>query len=149
MCEEFLISPEGRRLSVDESELQAQIKLPPGTLQQLVDRRLLRTDRRADATYYELSHDALVQPVLNSRRTQALAKGWTGTIFGALVLLITVVLCGYCIYFGLHEAHTWDDKAAAIFIFVASLAFGYFGWQWFSDGRRTRRRYRRSDPMKS
>ena len=78
ICEEFLISPEGRRLSVDERELQAQLKLPPDTLRQLVDRRLLRTDRRADATYYELSHDALVQPVLNSRRTQALCllAGW-------------------------------------------------------------------------
>src|SRR4029077_3526735 len=59
LCEQFLISPEGRRLSLEERELQRQVKLPHDTLSQLVERRLLRTDRRSDSTYYELSHDAL------------------------------------------------------------------------------------------
>src|SRR4029077_21093397 len=84
LCEQFLISPEGRRLSLEERELQRQGKLPPDTFRQLVERRLLRTDRRSDSTYYELSHDALVQPVLASRRTQALVVGWVAILGGSI-----------------------------------------------------------------
>ncbi len=148
MCEEYLISPEGRRLSVDERELQSQLGLEPKALRQLVDRRLLRTDRRADSTYYELSHDALVQPVLDSGRTQALLMGWTGSVIGGVVLFVALLLGGFGIYWGFTEAKEGGDKAAAVLIVIAAIAFGYFGLRWFWTGRRTRRRYRRPVPGK-
>ncbi len=146
MCEEYLISPEGRRLSVDERALESQLGLRPNDLNQLVDRRLLRTDRRADATYYELSHDALVQPVLESGRTQALFFGWTGLVLGVLVSIFAALLVVFGIYWGFLDptgAKDPYDKAAAVFIVVTGFAFCYFGVRWFLAGRRTKRRYRR------
>ncbi len=92
LCEQFLISPEGRRLSVEGRELRLQLKLPPEILNDLVERRLLRTDRRSDSTYYELSHDALVQPVLEGRRVQALVVGGAAVLAGAVCLLVGALL---------------------------------------------------------
>lgn len=88
LCEEYLISPEGRRLSLEENEIRRQLKLPSETLIKLVDRRLLRSDQRADSTYYELSHDTLVEPVLATRRMAGRSLGSLTVIVGALFLLI-------------------------------------------------------------
>ena len=42
----------------------------PATLQRLVDRRLLRSDQRADRSYLELGHDSLVEPILKKSRAR-------------------------------------------------------------------------------
>ena len=63
VLQKFLIGPEGRRRSLDEDQIRQQLGLYQETLQQLVNKRLLRSDSRADVTYYELSHDALVEPI--------------------------------------------------------------------------------------
>ena len=68
LCEKYLINPEGRRLSLEENEIRRKLKVPRDTLGQLVASRLLRSDNRAESTYYELSHDALVEPILATRR---------------------------------------------------------------------------------
>ncbi len=145
MCEEYLISPEGRRLSVDERELQTQLGLTSQVLRQLVDRRLLRTDRRADATYYELSHDALVQPVLDSRRTQALVVGWVAVIVGTIVSFVTgafIVLTILAVA-GLMGKMEADALLGLVLIAIVAAAVASFSVRWFRAGMRTRRRYRR------
>ena len=106
LCEQFLISPEGRRLSVEGRELRLQLKLPPEILNDLVERRLLRTDRRSDSTYYELSHDALVQPVLEGRRVQALVVGGAAVLAGAVCLLVAALLL-LLVVFGLLYDKLW------------------------------------------
>jgi hypothetical protein len=80
LCEQYLISPEGRRLSLEQSEIDRILSLPPRTLRWLVDRRLLRSDQRADSWYYELSHDSLVEPILATRRMQGLSVGLFGLL---------------------------------------------------------------------
>ncbi len=87
LCEELLISAEGRRLSLEEAEIQRQLMLSRDSLRSLVAGRLLRSENRTDSTYYELSHDALVEPVLATRRTGALATAWLRIGTGGLVLL--------------------------------------------------------------
>ena len=82
LCQEYLISPEGRRLSLEENEIRRQLELSGETLRQLVANRLLRTDSRSDSSYYELSHDALVEPVLATRRKRAMLVGWLGLVLG-------------------------------------------------------------------
>lgn len=57
----------------------------------LVDRRLLRSDQRADSTYYELSHDMLIEAVLATRRVKDRFLGLLTACAGALVLLLTAV----------------------------------------------------------
>jgi hypothetical protein len=97
LCEEYLISPEGRRLSVEEHEIHRQLKLSGEILGKLVDRRLLRSDQRADSTYYELSHDTLVEPVLATSRVKGRFLGSLAGCTGALVSLIFGVLALFCL----------------------------------------------------
>ena len=144
LCEEYLISPEGRRLSLDERQVQMQLKLPKEALRHLVDCRLLRTDRRAECTYYELSHDALVQPVLASRRTQALSFGWAkvalGTIFSlfsfGLIAALTALIT---------EEREWGRGSTLLFYLgfvLPGLAFiGYLGIRLVRAGVHAQRRY--------
>jgi photosystem II stability/assembly factor-like uncharacterized protein len=144
LCEQYLISPEGRRLSVEERELLRQLKLPRETLSHLVDRRLLRTDRRSDSTYYELSHDALVQPVLASRRVRAMVFSWASVLAGSVVCLsaaVFILLCSAAMISGTSNATT-TYVIFPIFV-VLSLFLGAGGLAWFRSGRQRLRRYRR------
>ena len=144
LCEQYLISPEGRRLSVEERELLRQLKLPRETLSQLVERRLLRTDRRSDSTYYELSHDALVQPVLASRRVQAMVFSWAAVLAGSIVCMaaaVFILLCAAAIMSGTSNA-TNTYVIFPIFV-VLSLFLGAGGLAWFRSGLQRLRRYRR------
>ena len=90
LCQKHLISTEGRRLSLEEHEIQRQFKLSRETLGRLVAARLLRSENRSESTYYELSHDALVEPILASSRYKARAMAIFGIVYGSLVLLICV-----------------------------------------------------------
>jgi photosystem II stability/assembly factor-like uncharacterized protein len=148
LCEQFLISPEGRRLSLEERELQRQLKLPHTVLSQLVDRRLLRTDRRSDSTYYELSHDALVQPVLAGRRVQALIVGWVAASGGSIVALLAGFLFLVCIWEFAFDKKWRTETGYFAFVFwvIALLSVGAIGVLWLRAGIRRRRRYRRRAP---
>ncbi len=95
LCEQYLISPEGRRLSLERGEIKRMLKLTAENLRNLVDRRLLRSDQRADSWYYELSHDSLVAPILANRKTQAITFGVLGFLSSLTVGLVAVcVLSG-------------------------------------------------------
>jgi hypothetical protein len=87
LCSEFLISPQGRRLRMEESEITRLLGLRVDTLRTLVDRRLLRSDQTAYGTYYELSHDSLVKPISNSRRMAIVTQ--------AAALLVNAVIGGF------------------------------------------------------
>ena len=144
LCEEFLISPEGRRLSIEEHELRKQLRLSEQALAQLVGSRLLRTDRRSDSIYYELSHDALVEPVLATRRTQALVRGWSAIAFGSLAVPIS----GLLVLYGLLYL-TWPringgkvEPVAAIFVMVSGAGLLLVSTQIWRAGWRAHRRYR-------
>jgi TPR repeat protein len=110
LCEDLLISPEGRRLSVEGHQIRRQLNLSAETLQQLVNVRLLRSDSRSDSTYYELSHDALVEPVLVTSRMRALLFGWLTVVAGSIlaIALGSSELLG--IIYGL-EIMTGSEKA--------------------------------------
>ena len=68
LCEVGLLNAAGRRKSLDEEDVVRDYKVRPPILARLEDRRLLRKEPRLGAFYYELSHDSLAQPVMNSRR---------------------------------------------------------------------------------
>jgi hypothetical protein len=93
LCEKHLISTEGRRLSLEEHQIHRELHLPRETLGRLVGARLLRSESRSDNTYYELSHDALVEPILASNRYKARGMAMVGIgYYGALLLLSCLVL---------------------------------------------------------
>jgi len=68
LCEQFLISSAGRRLTEAEEEIVERRGVSLATLRQLVDWRLLRPEPRLGGVFYELSHDTLVEPILRTRR---------------------------------------------------------------------------------
>jgi hypothetical protein len=142
LCEEYLISPEGRRLSIEEHEIHRQIKLSGETLGKLVDRRLLRSDQRADSTYYELSHDTLVEPVLATRRVKGRFLGALTICAGALLSLLiglgVQTLLGGLI--GPTKAET--DIFEILFGALIFFSLGSLGILLFRRGVRTFRRYR-------
>jgi hypothetical protein len=90
LCSEFLISPQGRRLRMEESEVKRLTGVKPDTLLKLVDRRLLRVDQIAEGSYYELSHDSLISPVLDSRRIWFLLRAVALLVFTFMTFLIAV-----------------------------------------------------------
>jgi hypothetical protein len=73
---------------VEEHEIHGQLKLSRETLGRLVAARLLRSENRSESTYYELSHDALVEPILASSRGKARAMAMLGIGYGALAILV-------------------------------------------------------------
>lgn len=87
LCTHHLISMDGKRESLGEEEINRRVGLRPETLRQLTESRLLRTDTRADKTYYELSHDTLVEPILSS-------QGISFRTLRAIILFISIcILC--------------------------------------------------------
>ncbi len=68
LCEKKLISHTGRRLSLEEETIVKTCKVSKSLLSQLIDNRLLRGEPRLGSNYYELSHDTLVKPILDSLR---------------------------------------------------------------------------------
>ncbi|HEY1502228.1 MAG TPA: YCF48-related protein [Acidobacteriaceae bacterium] len=140
MCAHLLISVEGRRLSVDERELCRHSRLPTEDLRQLLERRLLRTDRRSDRTYYELGHDALVQPVLASRRTQAFIM-YSSAIFGGSLVSVAMAVAIVTLIVLLIRPHSADDSWIVPMFLLICIVVGAVGYVWLRAGVRWRTRY--------
>lgn len=66
LIEKGLISSTGRRLTMQEGEIYRIYGVHRDYLHKLVKARLLRSEPRLGSTYYELSHDTLVGPILKS-----------------------------------------------------------------------------------
>ena len=89
LCETRLISRSGRRLTEDHEEIARRFKISEELLRHLVDARLLRAEARLGSTFYEVSHDRLVEPILQSRRKRLVKRRWVDA--AAIVLGITVM----------------------------------------------------------
>ena len=94
LCEEGLLNAEGFRLPVQENEILKSYKLSGQALAALVEARLLRKEPRLESYFYELSHDSLARPILDSRPWKLTRKqrayGYVGVI-----ILIVVMAIGY------------------------------------------------------
>ena len=76
--------------------------LPNEAVKQLTDQFLLRAESRAGGTWYELSHDRFVEPILKSneawkqveqeKRSRFLRNFLVGLVWG--ILMLTGILCG-------------------------------------------------------
>jgi hypothetical protein len=156
LCENFLISPEGRRLSLEENEIKRQLRLSSETLRQLVSNRLLRCDSRADSIYYELSHDALIEPVLATRQARGFVLGSLGLVAGGISWLVTLGLLvvsvlffiGAMIKMNVDSPPAWTKDINLEWPAFGALCLMLFGMVAFSKvifsgGLRTIRRYRR------
>jgi hypothetical protein len=92
LCENALISPTGRRLSLEESEIERRFHLSVETLRVLTEQRLLRAEPHADSVYYELSHDSLIEPILAQRQSRRELIAKVGGVLGAVLYVAIVSL---------------------------------------------------------
>ncbi len=74
MIEEALLSSDNRRLIVPELMLLHTYEVPHMLLQKLVQSHLLRMESRHDVFYYEISNDALLPAIIQSRDKRKAAE---------------------------------------------------------------------------
>jgi hypothetical protein len=91
LFEDRLISDTDRRLSLEEEQIERKAKVPKSVLSKLVDNRLLRAEPRVGSVYYELSHDALIEPIRKAHRKLKRKYRIVGGLILVLLLLLVVV----------------------------------------------------------
>lgn len=94
LCEVGLISRTGRRLSLGEEQISQDYKVGRDVLELLVEQRLLAVDRRTGGSYYELSHDTLVGPVLASRHARQAKQRWLWMPPAAVAAVVVLWMSG-------------------------------------------------------
>jgi len=83
LCEEGLLTREGVRRVVEQSSIAESYQLTAAELERLVDSRLLRKEQRREVCYFEISHDALAKPILQSRPP---IRSWKHTLIEVAIL---------------------------------------------------------------
>ncbi len=121
LCSESLISPGGRRLRLEESEITRLTSVKAATLALLVERRLLRVEPSDTGAYYELSHDSLVAPVLESRRVWFLLR-----TLGLLLLAAASTVVLFFLTAG--AATSLFDMEKPLELVIAALSIAGLGW---------------------
>ncbi len=121
LCSESLISPGGRRLRLEESEITRLTGVKAATLALLVERRLLRVEPSDTGAYYELSHDSLVAPVLESRRVWFLLR-----TLGLLLLAAASTVVLFFLTAG--AATSLFDMEKPLELVIAALSIAGLGW---------------------
>ncbi len=102
LCEHGLIAGFYRNsLMVDV--IKHRYGVPERDLSDLVNERLLRTEPRLGSQFYELSHDALVEPLIMIRRSKRLAQA----IAAAAVFALTYAAATYVV---VREGHRKFDE---------------------------------------
>ncbi len=91
LCEKVLIFPPDRRLSIAEEVIVRKEKIGKDILTQLVNFRLIRAEPRLGGTYYELSHDTLVNPIMQSSKKRRIRK-WVSLSLSVILLAAIVVV---------------------------------------------------------
>jgi hypothetical protein len=123
---------------MEASEIKRRVGVHAATLKALVDHRLLRADQTPEGTYYELSHDSLIKPILASKywsflwRTAASLVSGILSLFFALALTIALLFMPFS-----PESHTDDTMVFVISLLVA----GLLGLMFWSVGVRSFRKF--------
>jgi tetratricopeptide (TPR) repeat protein len=95
LCEEGLLNSDGFRLMLQEDEILKNYMLSEEALTALVEARLLRKEPRLESTFYELSHDSLARPILDSRPSLKLNSKQRNIAIVVVVILISLSVFGY------------------------------------------------------
>jgi tetratricopeptide (TPR) repeat protein len=91
MFERGLIDPEGKRLMLEQGEIERDYRLDAAALDALVAGRLLRREPRNESIFYEISHDRLTEAIAKNRRTRLPA--WvlpTIAVAAAFIVMLAV-----------------------------------------------------------
>jgi tetratricopeptide (TPR) repeat protein len=89
LCEESLLTENGRRRSMLKDEIISRFKLSPESLQLLEKIRLLRSESRDGSLYYEISHDRIAEAIHRSRKWRLPREVQIGV---AIIVIATIVV---------------------------------------------------------
>jgi tetratricopeptide (TPR) repeat protein len=93
LCEKGLIDNRSR-LSLEQGYIRRKYNVSKAVLSQLVDGRLLRSEPRVGSVYYELSHDTLVEPILQSQQERKRQRN----LLRIPILVLAFVIIAFIIY---------------------------------------------------
>ncbi|HYC88501.1 MAG TPA: hypothetical protein VEO54_04750 [Thermoanaerobaculia bacterium] len=96
LCEEGLLDGAGHRLMLNERQIIADYRLTRQSLETLCNARLLRTERRLESTFYEISHDQLADSIVKARhrRLPRKVRRWLWAA-GAAAIVIAILLVAW------------------------------------------------------
>jgi hypothetical protein len=115
---------------MEESEIKLRVGVDAATLNALTERRLLRADRTPEATYYELSHDSLINPVVASK-----GFSFAGRAIGWLLVVIACSISFPVLIFGTYQG--WWGGWLILMLMGALVTLGSLSFKKFSEmGRR-------------
>src|SRR5439155_15292029 len=91
MCEEELVTVDGRRRSVPLDDLSHNFKVDTQALELLENARLLRSEPKLGTSYYEVSHDRLAEAIRDARSWRMPLRAWIALgILGTILLMLGV-----------------------------------------------------------
>jgi len=67
LCEEGLLSANGRRLMLDQAQIESEYKLSVAALTTLMNEHLLRCEPHLESLFYEISHDRVAESIEHHR----------------------------------------------------------------------------------
>jgi tetratricopeptide (TPR) repeat protein len=92
LCEEGLLDAAGHRLMLHEGQIVADYHVKPLTLAALCQTRLIRSERRMESTFYEISHDRLAESIVAARQGRLPKKVrrllWTAGVAAVVVVAL-------------------------------------------------------------
>ncbi|MEN6319074.1 MAG: tetratricopeptide repeat protein [Syntrophaceae bacterium] len=105
LFEKMLISDTGRRVSLEEEQIERKARVSKSVLLKLVDNRLLRAEPRVGSIYYELSHDTLIEPIHKSNREYKRKQLIVRFLIGLLIVISLI---------GIDQYKTWRNECLMI-----------------------------------
>jgi hypothetical protein len=117
---------------MEESEIKRHTFVDSATLHTLVDHRLLRAEQTAEGTYYELSHDSLINAVLGSSRWSLTFRAGAYLIVGVASWVVVILALSPLVFLPLAfftQSLSQEDLWTAVIVLPLNLVAGWIGWR--------------------
>jgi tetratricopeptide (TPR) repeat protein len=92
LCEDGLLDGDGHRLMLHEAQILAGYGVKREPLDTLCNARLIRSERRFDRTFYEISHDRVAESIVEARRNRLPTKVRRAMWLAGTVTLIVIAV---------------------------------------------------------
>ena len=110
MFERGLLDPEGKRLMLEQGEIERRYGLDATVTGTLVERSLLRREPRNESVFFEISHDRLAEAIAKDRRVR-LPRWVYPTLAAAAALIVIAMSAAWWVYRLRQEAVAAKDRA--------------------------------------
>jgi len=126
LCEEGLLDAAGHRLMLHEGQILANYRVEPQTLAMLCQTRLIRTERRLESTFYEISHDRLAESIIAARQgrlPKKVRRAMWAAGAAALIVVALLMIWNRSVERQRQAAQTARDSAEGLLTFLLGEQF--------------------------